>query len=544
MFESDFHELIDEYKKNKANDSHYIFKFIKENRDLSILDISAVTGHDPKLIRTYFKDLGIPIKGGGKNTKQREQGITTRIPDIEYPVNWRDKVWLDKATRVMGARKIARLVGVSLERVFQVIRQHGLTQNYKLRDNPRHQFKNHAWLHYHYNILHLSKKRCAELANISERTMNDWLSQFKIARRKIFMKVSQRLLWLEKYLNDLKVSGYFKYVKLYQYKIRLTLRDNRVIQLLFKRPDNVQLRPNDLLIRRSRFNPSTIPSILPTYTENDFDRRFSLHSGYSREIFEAAGQVEQHLALMQLATFINRHRFSPQAYPRDVISEALGNLSSLYEDLLAERDIYDNFFGGEHPIYKLSLNFQRPRYLNILTIKEEDVFSILLKLQDMKHLDVNYHGFMRAFLTSGRKLFRYDNLPTDPVCAAHLARFIANSKFKGRLIDLNPSVDHALAFDLARRPYIYQDNKCFDVAMCAGLYSIMKFKPQTMRQYRSDDVLLNIPYGLKNKNVKISVIDANEYNAYARDYMITGAEQVRSIVHSRKKIGKIILTFV
>ena len=543
MFESDFHELIEEYNLNKINNSHYIFEYIKANPHLSVLDLSIISGHDPKLIRTYMRDLGIKLNKHNRKSKQRDQGITTRIPDIDYPTNWLDREWLNRATLVMGARKIARLVNVSFQRVSIVIKQYGLEGNAKLRDLPRHQFKNHAWLHYHYNILHYSKKRCALLANVSYRTMNDWFSQFKIANRKALFKLPQRLIWLENYWKDLKDSGYFKYVVLYKHKIRLTLKNNKVIQLLFKRPKGMSLGPNDIIIQKSRFKISRIPNILPTFTEADFKRHMGLHSGFSRTTFDDIGQIEQHLALMELAKHINKHRFSSHRYPLDMIKNARLILGLYYEELKCNMETRYTSFSAEHPIFVISLHFLRPRYLNILTIKEKDTFRLLLRLKSRHHLNVDYHGYLRTYLTCGRKIFNYDNLPTDPICPAHLAVFLSLTRYSSRFIDLYPSVEYALAFDLAGMKYTYINNKHFDVGMCAGLYSMMSIKPNTVTSFNEQDILLNAPFGMMNSNVKIKTIRSNELKTYERAYTITGMHPIKPTCQYSYKLSLIIITY-
>jgi len=543
MFESDFHELIEEYNLKKINNSHYIFEYIKDNPQLSVLDLSIITGHDPKLIRTYMRDLGINLNKHNRKSKQREQGITTRIPDIDYPSNWLDREWLNRATLVMGARKIARLVNVSFQRVSMVIKQYGLEGNAKIRDLPRHQFKNHAWLHHHYNILHYSKKRCALLANVSYRTMNDWFAQFKIANRKAIFRLPQRLIWLEKYWNDLKNSKYFKFVVLYKHKIRITLKNNKVIQLLFKRPKGMSLGPNDMIIQKSRFRPSKIPRILPTFTEAGFVRFTGLHSGFSRATFDGTGQVEQHLAIMDLAKHINKHRFASYKYPQDIVNRAVKLLGLFYEELKGNSDARYTEFCSEHPIYVLSLHFLRPRYLNILTIKEKETFEILLRLKRRHQLNVDYHGYLRTYLTHGSKIFNYDNLPTDPICPAHLAVFLGLTKYRNRMVDLYPSIEYALAFDLASLTYTYINNKHFDVGMCAGLYSLMSNKPLTVMAFNDQDILLNAPFGMLNSNIKIKAIRMGELKKYERTYSITGVHPIKPVCQISLRSGIAIITY-
>jgi len=543
MFESDFHELIDEYKQKKGNDSHYIFEYIKANPQLSVLDLSIITGHDPKLIRTYMRDLGINLNKHNKKSKQRSQGITTRIPDIEYPDNWLDREWLNKATLVMGARKIARLINVSYQRVSLVIKQYGLEGNAKLRDMPRHQFKNHAWLHHHYNILHYSKKRCAKLANISYRTMNDWFAQFKIANRKALFRLPQRVIWLENYWNDLRRSTYFKYVVLYKHKIRLTLKDNKVIQLLFDKPKGMSLGPNDMIIQKSRFKADRIPKILPTFTELCFKKRTGLHSGFSRSTFDTAGQVEQHLAIMELSKHINKHRFASYKYPQDLVDESRRLLRLFYEALKIDLNVKISDFAAEHPIYILTLHLLRPRYLNILTIKEKDTFKVLLRLKNQHNLNIDYHGFLRTYLSYGSEIFNYDNLPSDPICPAHLAVFLGGTKYKHRMIDLYPSIEYALAFDLAELTYTYINNKHFDVGLCAGLYAMLKIKPETVQSFNDHDILLNAPYGMQNINIKIKAIYVKLLKRYERLYTIINFYLIKPACPINKRSGIAIITY-
>ena len=535
MFESDFHELIDQYNLKKKNNSHYIFEYIKENPQLSVLDLSIITGHEPKLVRTYMRDLGINLNKHNIKSKQRDQGITTRIPDIDFPANWLDREWLNRATLVMGARKIARLVNVSFQRVSIVIKQYGLEGNAKIRDLPRHQFKNHAWLHYHYNILHFSKKRCSELANVSYRTMNDWFAQFKIANRKALFRLPQRLIWLENYWNDLKKSKHFKFVVLYEHKIRITLKNNKVIQLLFKRPKGLRLGPNDLIIQKSRFRADRIPRILPTFTGTGFEKNTGLHSGFSRATFDSIGQVEQHLAIMDLAKHINKHRFAGYRYPQNIVDRAKASLGLFYEELKGNSESKFTDFTLEHPIYVLSLHFLRPRYLNILTIKERDTFKILIRLKKRHQLNIDYHGYLRTFLSFGSEIFNYDNLPIDPICPAHLAVYFGLTKYRSRIVDLYPSVEYALAFDLAGLVYTYINNKYFDVGMCAGLYQMMRIKPQTIITFNDSDILLNAPFGMINNNIKIRAVRIGELKKYQKSYSIIGVHPIMSVRQNSNK---------
>lgn len=543
MFESDFHELIEQYNLKKKNNSHYIFEYIKANPQLSVLDLSIITGHEPKLVRTYMRDLGINLNKHNRKSKQRDQGITTRIPDIDYPTNWLDRDWLNRATLVMGARKIARLVNVSFQRVSIVIKQYGLEGNAKIRDLPRHQFKNHAWLHYHYNILHYSKKRCAYLANVSYRTMNDWFAQFKIANRKALFKLPQRLIWLENYWNDLKKSNYFKFVVLYEHKIRLTLINNKVIQLLFKRPRGLRLGPNDLIIEKSRFRADRIPKILPTFTDTGFIKYTGLHSGFSRSTFDRIGQVEQHLAIMDLAKHINIHRFSSYGYPQVMIDEAKASLELFYEDLKNNSESKFSDFSAEHPIYVLSLHLMRPRYLNILTIKEKETFRILIRLKKRHQLNIDYHGYLRTYLSYGSEIFNYDNLPADPICPANLAVFFGLTRYSSRIVDVYPSVESALAFDLAGLTYTYINNKYFDVGMCAGLYRMMKIKPNTITSYNDQDILLNAPFGLINNNLKIKAIRIGEFKKYEKSYTIIGVHPIMSVRQNSTRPSIAVITY-
>ena len=543
MFESDFHELIEQYNLKKTNNSHYIFEYIKENPQLSVLDLSIITGHEPKLVRTYMRDLGINLNKHNRKSKQRDQGITTRIPDIDYPTNWLDREWLNRATLVMGARKIARLVNVSFQRVSIVIKQYGLEGNAKIRDLPRHQFKNHAWLHYHYNILHYSKKRCAHLANVSYRTMNDWFAQFKIANRKALFKLPQRLIWLENYWNDLKKSKHFKFVVLYEHKIRITLKNNKVIQLLFKKPKGLKLGPNDLIIEKSRFKADRIPRILPTFTDTSFTKYTGLHSGFSRATFDSIGQVEQHLAVMDLAKHINKHRFSSYGYPQAMIDGAKTSLELFYEDLKNNSESKFSDFSAEHPIYVRSLHFMRPRYLNILTIKEKETFKILIRLKRQHQLNIDYHGYLRTYLAYGNDIFNYDNLPTDPICPANLAVFLGLTRYNGRIVDVYPSVESALAFDLAGLTYTYINNKYFDVGMRAGLYQMMKIKPNTITSYNDQDIHLNAPFGIINNNLKIKAIRIGEFKKYEKSYTIIGVHPIMSVRKNSTKPSIAVITY-
>lgn len=543
MFESDFHELIKQYNLKRMNNSHYIFEYIKENPQLSVLDLSIITGREPKLVRTYMRDLGINLNKNNIKSKQRDQGITTRIPDIDYPTNWLDREWLNRATLVMGARKIARLINVSFQRVSLVIKQYGLEGNAKIRDLPRHQFKNHAWLHYHYNIMHYTKKKCAGLANISRRTMNDWFAQFKIANRKALFRLPQRLIWLENYWNDLKNSKHFKFVVLYEHKIRLTLKNNKVIQLLFKRPKGLSLGPNDMIILKSRFKADQIPRILPTFTESGFVRNTGLHSGFSRDTFYSIGQVEQHLAIMDLAKHINKHRFAGYRYPQDMVKMAITSLENFYEELKWNSEAKFSDYSAEHPIYVLSLHFLRPRYLNILTIKERDTFKILLRLKKRHQLNIDYHGYLRTFLSYGSEIFNYDNLPTDPICPAQIAVFLGLTKYSSRIVDIYPSVEYALAFDLAGLAYTYINNKYFDVGMCAGLYQMMKKKPHTAISFNDHDILLNAPFGMVNSNIKIKAVRISELKKYEKIYSITGIHPIKPVSQNSTRRNTVIMTY-
>lgn len=543
MFESDFHELIDQYKLKKKNNSHYIFEYIKENLHLSVLDLSIITGREPKLIRTYMRDLGINLNKHNIKSKPRDQGITTRIPDIDFPANWLDREWLNRATLVMGARKIARLVNVSFQRVSIVIKQYGLEGNAKIRDLPRHQFKNHAWLHYHYNILHYSKKRCSELANVSYRTMNDWFAQFKIANRKALFRLPQRLIWLENYWNDLKKSKHFKFVVLYEHKIRITLKNNKVIQLLFKRPKGLRLGQNDLIIQKSRFKADRIPRILPTFTVTGFVKNTGLHSGFSRATFDSVGQVEQHLAIMDLAKHINKHRFAGYRYPQTIVDGAKTSLWLFYEELKGNSESKFTDFAVEHPIYVLSLHFMRPRYLNILTIKERDTFKILYRLKKRLQLNIDYHGYLRTFLSFGSEIFNYDNLPIDPICPAHLAVYFGLTNYSSRIVDLYPSVEYALAFDLAGLIYTYINNKYFDVGMCAGLYQMMRIKPRTVISFNDSDILLNAPFGMINNNIKIKAVRIGELKKYEKSYAIIGVHPIMSVRQNSNKPSITIIAY-
>jgi hypothetical protein len=214
-----------------------------------------------------------------------------------------------------------------------------------------------------------------------------------------------------------------------------------------------------------------------------------------------------------------------------------------YEELKINSEARYTDFCVEHPIYVLSLHFLRPRYLNILTIKEKDTFKILLRLKKRHQLNVDYHGYLRTYLTHGGQIFNYDNLPTDPFCPAHLAIFFSLTRYRSRIVDLYPSVEYALAFDLAGLTYTYITNKHFDVGMCAGLYSMMGKKPETVKSFNDQDILINAPFGMVNDNIKIKAIRKCEFKKYEKTYSITGVYPIKPVCQISLRSIIVLITY-
>jgi len=515
MFKSDINEYICDYRDKANKDPRYLITFIKNNPYLTALDIAAISGADPKRIRKIKSDLNIPpTRNSGPRQNNKPSTIAADMPEIEIPINWKDPIWLAKATMLMGARKIARLVNVSHQRVSTVIKQLNYNKLHLKRKRHKHEFKTHDWLHYHYHILHYSKSKCARLANISPRTMRDWFAQFGIATRAPRMHLPERVLWFEKCLNDIKNSGLFKHVVLYDHKIRLTLHDNQVIQLLYEKPTNQRLRPLDILMERMDFNPKRIPAILQLYSSEDMNdsKRFNPHCGVSRKRYDSLNPLERIITIINLSKFIMDHRLPHSYFDKGyiegevtrllIMADAIGN-----DAWVAVPSLIDQ---GIDPINHISLHFDRPKLMRLFLKDYKSILRIAASIPRIRAVNIDYASFILSYCRHGRTAFKCFNINRQPFNPILLKNYYAhNLPQNRRLVDLNPSVDHYLAFALDGHVYNFINNRYFNLSI-SGTDSIIKSvngKINTITAFENDDILLNAPIGFKSNNLKVSLIN-------------------------------------
>ena len=526
MFESDFHEVIEEYRKNAYKNPHYIFEYIKNHPEYSVIEIATITGADPNRIRRIFKDLGRTFKTT-KRTYKKQKYMTRDLPPIERPLNWRDPEWLDRATRLMGARKIARLVNVTHQTVTRVINKLGLRDNVKHRINPKHQFKNHAWLHYHYHILHYSRNKCAKIANVSSRTMYEWFSQMKIAPRKRIYKLPQRVLWFEKCFDSYKNSRYFKYVRIYDHKIRLTLPNNKVIQLLYEKPDQGSKRENDLILEpRTYFDPDRIPSLLPRYRSLAIDAKKScnIYDGISRAVYNRCSQVERLIAKWKFRDHIKKYYNLSSEFTDDFLKCKINDLYKLKDEIGSSVWLASTIFTKQlyHPINYICLHFNKPKHLLLFSKYIDNIKAIIDSLIHKTDLDIDYYGYSMAYLRYGRQDIGFKNIPNENVCPILLSNYIKSLDLKNEIIDLSPNVDKAMALHFLNKRYNFINNRHFNMAISgiASITKILDININIMSDWTDGSILLDPPLGLKGDNLKIKVIDRKNYRKYDRLHKI------------------------
>ena len=532
MFDSDFKEYISDYRNKSKNDSHYIYKYIAENQRFSVLDLASITGADPKRIRRIMHDLGFVLSNRRGKTTQRNQDIPANLPDLEHPTNWRDPDWLNRATLLMGARKIARLVNVSYQRVTHVINKLGLSKNAEKRNIIKHQFKNHSWLHHHYHVLHHSMDKCARLANVSKRTMKDWFSQLGISNRKRTMKLPQRVIWFEQCLENLRKSKLFKYVVIYDYKIRLTLTNNEVIQLIFDDTKDYKFGLRDILLTRTIFDESVLPKILPMYSTEELSgtKRFASHIGCQRQKFDKAGIIEQQIYLLNLARQIHTKKIPPSTFPRHVIESEKSRLEKMRlnignDCLMATLPYLDD---GDHPINRISVHYQKPRFINYLSRDYKNVLRLVLKMRLLKTIDMDYYGFLMSYMHFGPIVFGYDNITKPPFCPILTANYLMLEKRTVGIIDLMPSISMLVAHHFAGRTYNFINNKNFNLAISGedSILRLFKTKISIHQELKDDKSAFNVPYGYMSKNLKFKIVTRKEYKSYSDIYEITRAEPI------------------
>ena len=532
MFDSDFQEYILDYRTKSQNDSHYIYRYIAENRRFSVFDLAAITGADPKRIRRIMHDFGYVLSNRRGKTTQRKQDIPANLPDLEHPINWRDPDWLNRATLIMGARKIARLINVSYQRVTYVINKLGLSKNAEKRNILRHQFKNHSWLHHHYHILHYDINKCARLANVSKRTMKDWFSQLGISSRKRALKLPQRVIWFEECLENLRRSKLFKYVVIYDYKIRLTLNNNEVIQLIFDDTKDFKFGIRDILLTRTIFDESKIPKILPMYTSETFSesKRFEPHMGCQRLKFDEAGIIEQQVYLINLAGHIHSKKIPFTTFPKFVLESEKIRLENMRlnvgnDCLMATLPYLDN---GDHPINKISIHFSKPRFINYFARDYKYVLKLVLKMKNLKNIDMDYCGFLMSYMHFGPNIFGYDNITKPPFCPILTANYLTLEKRTAGLIDVLPSVSMLIAHHYAGRTYNFINNKNFNLAISGddSLLRLFKTNISTHLERKEDRPVYNLPYGYMSNNLKFKIVTRQELKSYCDIYEVTRAEPI------------------
>lgn len=521
MFESDFHELVDEYNKHSRGDSHYIFKYIKDNSHLSVSDLSIITNKDPRTIRKILIDLGRPLNG--RKSGGRKKQINANIPSIDFPINWTDREWLDKATKLMGARRISKLLNISHQRVTTVIKQHGLTDNLKYRNQIRHEFKNHAWLHHHYHILHLSIRQCSKLAGVSIRTISDWFIQFKIAKRIRRYKLPQRVLWFEKCFNNLKRSKLFRSVTLYEHKIRITLPDNTVIQLLFEKPA-YRKRAFDFVLERWVFDERTIPKLLDLYPSNDIGVINHHHLGIHHSIIRRTAKFELLLGILEFTKYINSKQSRPKLSKKEELKLAWSRLLELNTECNFNTTTHSKSYLNDqlHPASEIYLAFEPFRYKEYPYKNYKTILSFALKIPDMSGVDLSHDGLFTSFLHFGEQVFKKRNLPRPMYCPILIKNLLNILNIKDRIVDMVPSVDYAMAHALNSKEYVHLYNKrfCDVLTGTLSLPKIISLKFQYIHDIRDNDVLLNPPYGFKRDNVKIKIIKRKHFKRYDLMYSI------------------------
>lgn len=542
MFKSDINEYICDYRDKLKKDPRYLITFIENNPNLTALDIAAISGADPKRIRRIKNDLNIPpVKSSGPRPNNRPSTIAANIPEIDIPINWKDPSWLARATMLMGARKIARLVNVSHQRVSTVIKQLNLHKHHLKRKKYKHEFKTHAWLHYHYHILHYSKSKCARLANVSPRTMRDWFSQFGIATRAPRLHLPERVLWFEKCLEDIRSSGLFKYVVLYDHKIRLTLHDNQVIQLLYEKPVNQRLRPLDIMMERMDFNPKRIPAILPLYKIEDMNdhKTFNPHRGVSRTRYDSLNPLEQILTIINLSKYIIANRLPHSNFDKEYIDKEIIRLLKMADDIgqeawVAVPSLIDQ---GIDPINHISLHFDRPKLMRLFLKEYKAVLKIATLIPNIKNVNIDYASFILAYCRHGRSAFKCFNINRPPFNPILLRNYYTlNLPRDRRPVDLNPTVDHYLAFALGGMTYNFRNNRYFNLCI-SGTDNVMRAVNgmiNTVQTIKDDDVLLNPPIGYMSGNLKISLIKRSDLKFYNRRHDIINTSPIGFAGHAGK----------
>lgn len=126
---------------------------------------SWILGKHPNTI----KNLRHRLKTGQPRKQSKPRALA-----LEIPQDWRtNREWLSKYSR--SPAKLAKALKISSKTLDKILRSHEIT--YK---PIKHPCQNHKWLHYHYIEKKETIKTLAQLAQVPESRVRNWLTQHKI----------------------------------------------------------------------------------------------------------------------------------------------------------------------------------------------------------------------------------------------------------------------------------------------------------------------------------------------------------------------------
>lgn len=153
--------------------------FFRDNKYLTNMELAQLAGVSLKTIERRKLDLGLRKKRVLHWCREHK---TKPIPvEVVPPSVWNNKEWFLEmyVRRELGSWTIARMIDRDHARVRQKLRQFGIpVRPYHESTLSKHPCCNREWLEEHYEVYGYSLEKCAELADVNQYTICNWLVRF------------------------------------------------------------------------------------------------------------------------------------------------------------------------------------------------------------------------------------------------------------------------------------------------------------------------------------------------------------------------------
>lgn len=440
-------EIYEDYINSK-DDLTKLRSFYNKYNYYKSIDLAMILRINQSTIYRQKQKCGLIIAGPKRINKPRQYERLESLPE-----NWRSPEWLLEAAEKYGVAQISKKAGIHIRNVYHLLEKRGRNIEFK-----RHKCDDAEWLYEHYVKKKLNVKDIAELADVSESTLKQWLAGHGFSTRSYKKTIVP--IWVKELKHRLELHPVVRKAEIKSCYIKVSYKSYIVERYYWagRRPEcakSFYITPKSINFDKAR------TFIYEYGISIDGEARHPAHIKIDRN-FSDLHTLEKRLTIHSFLAEITTRKYIHMTHPLEVLQDDLERCKRVNTDhYFADKTFYAistkrSTQAPGHYIAEHFFRFSHGPYICCKTYSHARFMSFRRFCYKKKRLALSFRNFMRFICFDpwsrrlfGRRIRFYRDFGT-------ILAIFRKFKISGTILDLSPGYGYnALAAAIAGIKYRY-----------------------------------------------------------------------------------------